>query len=119
MRDALAIGFVAACATGQPWGRAVETASVAHARTIPIEVTRAGFVPDRIQVEHGEVATLVFTRNVEHTCAKQVIVELARREVRRDLPLRQPVSVALHFEHAGELGFTCGMKMLGGTIVVR
>lgn len=120
MRAPLAMWLLAGCAAGQPWGSAVETTATRQTRSIPIGVTNAGFVPDRVEVEHGESVTLVFTRTVEHTCAKQVIVELdAHREVHRDLPLHEPVAVALQFEHAGELGFTCGMKMLGGTIVVH
>lgn len=119
MRYALVTLAVAGCVSSQPWGSAVE-APVANARPIAVSVTSEGFVPKQIDVQRGETVSLVFTREVEHTCAKQVIVELdARREIRRDLPLHQPVAIAVRFERAGELGFTCGMKMLGGTIDVH
>lgn len=120
MRYLFAIIAAAGCVASQPWGSATETMPAADARSISIAVTRDGFVPKQIDVRHGETVSLVFTREVEHTCAKQVIVELdGHREVRRDLPLHQPVAVSLRFERAGELGFTCGMKMLGGTLTVR
>jgi Cu+-exporting ATPase len=119
VRRTLIILAVSACVSSQPWGGAIEVPT-AGARPITISVTSDGFVPKQIDVSRGETVSLVFTREVEHTCAKQVIVELdAHREVRRDLPLHQPVAIALRFDRAGELGFTCGMKMLGGTITVH
>lgn len=119
MRAALAILAASACVSSQPWGSAIE-APATGARQLTITVTSDGFVPKQVDVQHGETVSFVFTREVEHTCAKQVIVELdAHREVRRDLPLHQPVAIALHFDRAGELGFTCGMKMLGGTVTVH
>lgn len=120
MKALVAILLAAGCASSQPWGSARETTPVSGARQLAISVTSEGFVPKQLDVSRGETVSLVFTREVEHTCAKQVIVELdGHREVRRDLPLGQPVLVAVHFDQAGELGFTCGMKMLGGTITVH
>ena len=117
----LALVFVvSACSAATPWGHAVEAPAAPNARAIPVAVTAQGFEPKRIEVGTGETATLVFTRKVEHTCAKQVIVELdGKREVTRNLPLDQPIAITLQFDKPGELGFTCGMKMLGATIVVR
>lgn len=88
--------------------------------TIQVTVTERGFEPSHIEVLRGDSVLLVFKRKVERTCAKRVIVELdARERIERDLPLNQPVVIPLSFDGAGELGFTCGMQMLGGTIVVR
>ena len=89
-------------------------------KTIQIDVTPRGFEPSRLELARGDQALLVFTRKVERTCAERVIVELdAHARVERDLPLNQPVVIPLLFDGAGELGFTCGMQMLGGTIIVR
>ena len=112
--------LVSACASPAPWGLAIEAPPAPNARAIPVTVTAHGFEPNRIEVASGETATLVFTRRVEHTCAKQVIVELdGKHDLTRDLPVDQPVAVTLRFDRPGELGFTCGMKMFGATIVVR
>lgn len=108
------------CPSQTSWGHAIEQPAAPSARRIDIAITQQGFEPKRIEVASGQNVTLVFTRQVEHTCAKKVIVLLDEHaEVARDLPMQQPVAIGLRFDRAGELGYTCGMKMLGGTIVVR
>lgn len=89
-------------------------------RELHIAATKRGFEPSRLEVRRGETATLVFTRTVERTCAKDVVLYLSEdSKVRRELPLSQPVAITLTFTRVGELGFACGMSMLGGAIHVR
>lgn len=110
---------LAACASSTPWGHAT-TAEPTPRKVIDIAVTRTAFAPDRVVVHVGDAVTLRFTRTVERTCAKQVIVGLdADHEISRDLPVGTPVDIGLSFDRPGELVYSCGMRMLGGTIVVE
>ena len=111
---------LAACTAGQPWGRAhVVAPSSEGGRSIDIAASRTEFAPDRVRVHLGETVHFRFTRTAERTCAREVVVSLdAKHRIRRDLPVGIPVEITLVFDEPGELGFTCGMEMLGGTIEV-
>lgn len=39
--------------------------------------------------------------------------------IRRDVPLNQPVVVEFTPPRSGEIAFVCGMNMIGGTVVVQ
>jgi thiol-disulfide isomerase/thioredoxin len=90
------------------------------AKRIVIEVTEAGFVPARIEIEQGQPVTLVFTRKTEKTCATDVHFTLPDgTKIDEQLPLDQPVEIPIGPERAGEIGYACGMNMFHGTIVVK
>jgi plastocyanin domain-containing protein len=88
----------------------------AQARDIPIQVTDKGFEPAETKVAKGENVTLVFTRQTDQTCARDVVVK--DRGTTVALPLNQPVRVALGTVN-GKVSFACGMDMLTGEIVVE
>jgi plastocyanin domain-containing protein len=89
-------------------------------KTIQLVVTANGFEPKHIKVKRGEPVTLVFTRKVEMTCAKDVVIDLGDGEqITKDLPINTPVSVEATFKKAGELTYQCSMNMIGGKITVR
>ena len=109
-----------ACVHPSAAGRAVVTAPTAADRNIPISVTARGFEPDAIDVTSGEPVTIVFTRTVERTCVKRVVLEIDdEHDVQRDLPIGQPIAITVAFEQPGELGFSCAMAMKGGAIHVH
>src|SRR4051794_35914463 len=65
---------------------------------ISIAVTEAGFEPNHISVARDENVVLVFTRKVERTCVKKVVVYLDdERTVERDLPLNRAVEIPIRF----------------------
>ena len=85
-----------------------------------IAVTKRGFEPDEVKVPAREPVTLVFTRKTDHTCTKSVVITLDDgKKLEKDLPLDQPVEVALTFPKAGKLGYACSMDMSKGVIVVQ
>jgi plastocyanin domain-containing protein len=85
----------------------------AQAREIPIQVTDKGFEPSETKVAKGESVTLVFTRQTDQTCARDVVVK--ERGTTVALPLNQPVRVALG-KVDGTVSFACGMDMLTGEV---
>src|SRR5687767_12276173 len=57
----------------------------AGARRIPIEVKRAGYVPNKVEAKAGEDLVLVFTRTEEGSCGEQIQVQ--GTELKASLPL--------------------------------
>lgn len=58
-----------------------------------------------------------FIRKVSATCGTQIVIP--DYEVKRDLPLNEPVLVKFTPKKSGEFSFTCGMGMLRGSLIVR
>ena len=89
-------------------------------RRIDVTVKEHGFEPTKIAVKKDEPLTLVFTRKVEKTCAKEVIIQISDKEqIKKVLPLNEAVSVDLAFPKAGEIKYACGMNMYRGVILVE
>jgi plastocyanin domain-containing protein len=87
---------------------------------IEITVTKRGFEPDSIAVSANKKLTLVFTRKIEATCAKTVVVKLGGdKKVEVALPLDKAVEVPVTFASAGKLTYACTMDMIKGTIQVQ
>ncbi len=108
-----------ALASTTTWGHAELTQGPAT-HTIEITASRSAFSPNSITVYTGEVVRLRFTRTTSKSCAREVVISLdGAHQIRRALPVDVPVEIALRFDRPGELGFSCGMSMLGGTIDVR
>jgi plastocyanin domain-containing protein len=104
---ALVVALAAGCA-GQPGGAN---------REIEVSVTDNGFEPSRIEVNKGDNVTLVVTRKTEQTCATGIVV--ADRSITKDLPLNEPVRVAIGSVEGGEIGFACPMDMIKGTVATN
>ncbi len=94
------------------------TAAVADPpRRVAIRVDQRGFHPSTVEARQGERITLVITRVSERGCGTEVVVP--SRDIRRPLPLNEPVEVTLRLAEAGRLAFTCGMGHMRGAVVVR
>jgi plastocyanin domain-containing protein len=106
---ALAVALAAGC-TGAPSGDSAN-------REIEVSVTDKGFEPSRIEVKKGDNVTLVVTRKTDQTCATGIVV--ADRGITKDLPLNEPVRVAIGSVEGGEIGFACPMDMIKGTVAAN
>lgn len=82
-----------------------------------VEVTVSGFKPDSLTVEQGQPVTITFIRRTDETCGTEVV--FPDLKITKPLPLNKPVEVTLIPEESGEIGFTCGMNMLKGKVIVR
>jgi plastocyanin domain-containing protein len=82
-----------------------------------ITVGEQGFEPARATLRAGAPVRLTFTRTTDKTCATAVV--LPSLNVRRDLPLNQPVDIRFTPAKSGEIQFVCGMNMFSETIVIR
>ena len=118
----LLVVSVAACKKGEadakkappPIAVAPTPVTADGVRHIAITADTSGYKPDRIVGKPGEKLVLVFTRTAESTCISQLVTP-DKKTV--DLPMNQPVEVAVTVPQTGEVGFACGMDMFHGTVV--
>lgn len=100
---------------GGATGPAVGTVAADGTRTVPIQVKKDGYHPDKIKVAPNEKLALVFTRVEDTECGAQVKVADGKLV---DLPMNTAVEIALTAPASGEVKFICGMEMMTGAIVV-
>lgn len=100
-----------------PAGNATAPAR-SHEQRIAITVTTKGFEPSTVQVKAGQPIVLVVTRKTERTCAKEIVIS-ARKPIRRELPLDQPVAIRMEPQKSGTVRYACGMDMVSGKLVIR
>ena len=77
-----------------------------------------GFQPREVKLKKGEHVTLVFTRVTDDTCITAIDIP-AEKVSKLELPLDQPVSVAIAPSKAGVEEFHCSAMGMGdGQLVV-
>jgi plastocyanin domain-containing protein len=86
-------------------------------RTVQMSVTDDGFVPDIVKVKKGERVTLVVTRKVEKTCAKEIVIK--DYGIHAKLPLGEAVTVSFTPTKTGNVRYACGMDMIAGNLIVE
>jgi RND family efflux transporter MFP subunit len=82
-----------------------------------VVVTEQGFDPARITLRVNAPARLTFIRRTDKTCATEVV--FPSLNIKRALPLNEPVVIAFTPSQAGDIAFACGMNMLRGAVVVQ
>ena len=102
-------------ANGAPPSTAASVA--AGAQETKVLVTEKGYEPGKLTVRAGQAARITFVRTTDKTCATEVVFPTLN--IRRPLPLNEPVLVEFTPRDSGEIGFVCGMNMLRGTVVVQ
>jgi RND family efflux transporter MFP subunit len=86
-------------------------------QTATIRITSGGFEPATIRLRKGVSAQLTFVREIDPSCATEIVIP--EFKIKRGLPLNEHVTVEFTPSKAGEFGFSCGMNMLQGRIIVR
>jgi plastocyanin domain-containing protein len=105
------LSSVVACVLG-----ASAASAQSDARRIEIRVDQRGYHPGTVRVREGETVTLVFTRTTSRGCGGTVVIP--SRDIRRELPVGEPVEITLTIRERERLTFTCGMGMYRGALVV-
>ena len=91
-------------------------ASVAGRQEIAITV-KGGYTPAELHVKQGLPLRLVFDRQETSSCSEELV--MSDFGVRKYLPAFQKTAVDIVPDRPGRFGFTCGMGMLHGTLVVE
>lgn len=86
--------------------------------TDSIDITvEGGYNPEVISIPYGQTTKLNFTRKDSSSCLEEVV--LSDFKVRKYLPLNQKITIEVTAQKKGEFGFSCGMGMFHGKIIVR
>jgi hypothetical protein len=107
------------CCSGHDHGQTgpAESATPNASGVVTVTVDGHGFHPSSIQIEKGKATTLEFRRTSDETCARSVV--FPELKIEKELPLNQPVTIALPVGAPENLTFQCGMGMFRGSIVAR
>ncbi len=76
-----------------------------------------GYSPEVIAIPKGKTTKINFFRKDPSSCLEEVV--LSDFKIRKHLPLNQTVAIEITPQKTGEFGFTCGMNMYHGKIVVK
>src|SRR5262245_47036220 len=87
------------------------------AAEVKVLVTERGYEPAKVTVRAETPARITFVRTTDKTCGTEVV--FPSLNIKRGLPLNQPVMIEFTPEASGEIGFVCGMNMLRGKVVVE
>ncbi len=94
--------------------------SQATAALADVTVGEHGFTPSSFKLAvggPGSHATVSFVRTTDQTCATEVV--FPELDIKKALPLNQPVKFDVPTDVAKTLTFQCGMAMYKGAVVVN
>ncbi len=96
--------------------RTVASEDSAGVQKVKITV-KGGYSPDLIVVKQGRPVRLDFYRDETASCSDEVV--FGDFGIARPLPAFKTTSIEFTPDKTGEFTFTCGMRMLRGTLVVE
>lgn len=76
-----------------------------------------GYNPASVVIVENKTTKLNFLRKDSSSCLEEVV--LGDFKIRKFLPLNEKVSIEITPKKKGEFGFSCGMGMFHGKLVVR
>lgn len=83
-----------------------------------VDITvNGGYSPELISIPFGRQTKINFVRTDPTECLEEVV--LGDFKIRKTLPLNEKVTVEITPKKKGEFGYSCGMGMYHGKIVVR
>jgi plastocyanin domain-containing protein len=91
--------------------------NTAKVKVINILLTEKGFEPENVKLKVGLPTKLIFMRKVQGTCAIEVLIP--DYNIKRDLPLNSPVAIEFTPKKTGTLSFSCGMRMIKGSLIIQ
>ncbi len=90
-----------------------EVVSVSDSVDIVVE---GGYSPSTISIPQGKMTRIFFIRKDSSSCLEEVV--LGDFKIKKYLPLNKKVTVEVTPQKKGEYGFSCGMNMFHGKIIV-
>ena len=89
---------------------------VAVSDSVDITV-EGGYNPEVISIPYGKTTKLNFIRKDANSCLEEVV--LGDFKIRKYLPLNQKITIEITPQKKGEFGYSCGMNMFHGKIIVK
>ena len=87
------------------------------AQTAKVLINEQGYSRTSITLRRGVLTRITFLRQTDSTCATELVI--SEYGITRALPLNTPVVVSFTPKRSGEFGFTCGMNMMRGKLIVQ
>jgi hypothetical protein len=86
-------------------------------QTAKVVVNEQGYDPAKVPLRAGTPARITFVRTTDKTCGTEVV--FPSLNIKRALPLNEPVVIEFTPAKSGDIAFACGMNMLHGSVVVQ
>ena len=80
-------------------------------------IVEGGYSPNVISIAKGKTTKINFIRKDSNSCLEEVV--LGDFHIKKHLPLNQKVTVEITPQKSGEFGYSCGMNMYHGKIIVK
>ena len=116
-RERLGLRPAATTATANARSASIDAQSSEVAQTATVIVSEQGYEPPEVTLRAGAPARITFVRTTDKTCGTEVV--FPSLNIKRALPLHEPVVIEFTPAKSGDIAFACGMNMLHGTVVVR
>ena len=94
---------------------AVASAAADGVQEVEVRV-KGGYEPAVLQVRRGAPVRVTFDRQETSGCSEEVV--FPDFGIRRFLPAFEKTTIEIHPTRTGSFGFTCGMSMLQGQLIV-
>jgi membrane fusion protein, heavy metal efflux system len=107
----------AAIGTSTSTSSASTGSDTTNVQSAKIVVNEQGFEPAKVALRAGTPARLTFLRTTDKTCGTEVV--FPSLNIKRALPLNEPVVIEFTPAKSGEVAFACGMNMFRGAVVVQ
>lgn len=92
-------------------------AKTSKPKTVRVNISKQGYSPSTINVKKGQKIRLLLTRTDAENCGGEIV--FSSLNIKKNLPVGKTVAVEFTPTDSGEIGFTCGMGMMKGKILVR
>lgn len=113
----LALGGCDRGADHSPKPQEGANSAASSAQRITIAVTSDGFVAKQTRIKVGQPVTLVVTREVERTCATDIVIK--DYGINKPLPQGKSVEVTFTPTKPGSIRYACAMDMIAGELVAE
>lgn len=104
-------------ATTEPTVAPPPAATAEDVQTIDLKVSGGEYQPASFNVQAGKPVRLNVTRDEKPTCGD--VLTIPSQNISKPIPVNQVTTIEFTPQQAGDLEFTCGMKMMKGKIVVQ
>lgn len=80
-------------------------------------LVEGGYKPSSIAIPFGETVKLNFLRKDPSSCLEEIV--MGDFNIRKFLPLNEKITLEITPKKKGEFGFSCGMGMFHGKLIVH
>ena len=80
-------------------------------------IVNGGYSPEVVSIPYGKTTKLNFIRKDSNSCLEEIV--LGDFKIKKHLPINKKVTIEITPKKKGEFGYSCGMNMYHGKIIVK